>query len=96
MGVDLFDEAGERVGGWATNQIGQYQIALPGTGNYYLATLNDWNHHGLVNEAWDNIKCSTVCDPLILGADLIPVTDGTTVVADFLLDPEVVFSDSFE
>ena len=96
MGVDLFNESGERVGGWPTNQAGQYQIALPGPGNYFLATFNDWDYHGLVNEAWDNIKCSTVCDPLILGADLIPVTDGTTVVADFLLDPEVVFSDSFE
>ena len=32
MGVDLFNEAGERVGGWPTNQAGQYQIALPGPG----------------------------------------------------------------
>jgi len=96
MGVDLFSEAGKRVGGWPTNRAGQYQITLPDSGNYYLATLNDWNYHGLVNEAWDDVKCNAVCDPLTLGANLIPVAHSTTVVADFLLDPEVVFSDGFE
>jgi hypothetical protein len=87
MGVDLFTESGDHLGGATTNTAGQYQIDVPGPGNYLLMTHNDFSYHGLVEEAWDDIRCFDNCDPVNLGADVIAVADGMTVVADFVLDP---------
>jgi len=52
--------------------------------------------HGLLNEVWNDIRCTDNCNPLDLGAILIEVLENTTVVRDFILDPEVAFKSSFE
>jgi len=96
MGVDLFSESGSHLGTWLTNRAGQFQITLADAGDYYLTTTSDWDYHRLINEAWDDIKCHDTCDPQTAGAYLIPVADGTTVVVNFILDPEIVFSNGFE
>jgi hypothetical protein len=50
----------------------------------------------LLDEVWDDIRCTDNCDPTTPGITLIEVPQDTTVVADFILDPEVAFKDSFE
>ncbi len=92
MGIDLYNESGDHIGFQNTNRAGQFQFELPGAGSFYLVAINDWDFHGLVNEVWDNIQCYHDCDPVGLGATLIPVTEGTTVVADFELDPGFTIS----
>ena len=96
VSADLYDAAGDFIGDWPTNRAGQYQIHLAGAGSYYLVAVNDWDNHGLINEAWDDIKCSHNCDPLDNGATLIPVAEGTTVVADFVLDPSFIISGTIQ
>jgi len=94
-GVELFNAAGEFMDSRLTNGAGQFQINLT-AGDYYLVSVSDWDHHQLINEAWDNIKCHQDCDPLAVGATLISVPENHSVVADFDLDPEVIFKNSFE
>jgi 5-hydroxyisourate hydrolase-like protein (transthyretin family) len=86
-GVDLFNDAGDYLGFWSTNRAGQFQITLPSDGSYYLVTSFDPHHFGLVYEAWNNIQCFGDCNPLAVGATAIPVSAGTTVEANFSLDP---------
>jgi len=81
--------------GWDTNRAGQFQINLP-AGSYYLIAVNEWEYHGLVNEVWDNVKCSRDCDPLMVGTILIEVPENHSILADFVLDPEVIFKHGFE
>ena len=95
-GVDVFNSIGEYLGTWGTNRAGQYQIVLSGSGDYFLAATVDWDYHQLINELWQDIKCYDDCDPNNVAAKLIPVTADTTVIADFQLDPEVVFKSGFE
>ncbi|MFC1777125.1 collagen binding domain-containing protein, partial [Pseudomonadota bacterium] len=93
MGVNLFDDEGNQIGGTGTDAAGNFQLHLPdGTASYYLATDHDSNYHALINECWDNLKCADWFDPAGAGADLILVPDGTTVTKDFVLDSAVVIS----
>jgi len=87
MGVDLFSESGDYLGFWNANRAGQFQIEPPGAGKYYLATSLDMDYHGLIHEAWDDVKCIEDCHPPAIGANLITVLDGNTFVANFELDP---------
>ena len=93
MGVNLFDDAGNHIGGTGTDRAGNYQLHLPGgTASYFVVTSHDQGYHALLDECWDDVKCPDVWDPLKAGADLILVPDGTTVIADFVLDPAQVIS----
>ena len=51
---------------------------------------------GCLNEAWKDIRCFDNCNPLDIGATKITAIEGATVVADFIVDPEVAFKDGFE
>ena len=93
MGVNLFDDAGNHIGGTGTDQAGNFQLHLPdGTASYFLATSNDQGYHALLDECWDDVKCPDNWDPVGQGADLILVPDGTTVTKDFVLDSAIVIS----
>jgi hypothetical protein len=96
MAADLYNDHGDFINNWPTNRAGQYQIILSGAGDYYLAAINDRDFHGLVNEAWDNIRCYHDCNPSNTGATLIKVEEGATVIADFVLDPDKIFGSGFE
>jgi len=89
-GVDLYSESGDFLEGTGTNRAGQYQFHFPGAGNYYLVTVNHWEYHHLINEAWADIKCSDDCNPLNMGADLIEVA------ADFELNPSFTISGTIQ
>jgi hypothetical protein len=96
MGVDVYRDTGEFLRFFPTNKAGQYSLNPPGARSYYLVTVNDMSTHGLLDEVWDDIRCEQQCDPTVPGAVLIEVPQDTTVVADFILDPEVAFKDGFE
>jgi hypothetical protein len=80
----------------ATNQAGQVQFHPRNPRDFYLVFTTDQSFHGLLNEAWDDIRCIENCNPLDIGATKITVSEGTTVVAEFIVDPEVAFKDGFE
>ena len=84
--VNLFNDAGDHIDTSHTNSAGQYQLHLPGAGDYYVATNNSPADHGLVDECWDNFKCLDQMDPAGSGAALISVAADTTFIADFVLD----------
>jgi hypothetical protein len=89
--VNVYDEAGNPVGGTGPNVAGQYQLYLPGNGNYWVSTNHDTDFHNLVNEAWNSTggaQCFGDCSPLnVGGSELIDLTGGGTFTADFELDP---------
>jgi hypothetical protein len=95
-GVDLFNSEGQYMLSRATNQAGQVQFHPRNPRDFYLVFTNDQSFHGLLNEAWDDIRCIENCNPLDIGATKITVSEGTTVVAEFIVDPEVAFKDGFE
>jgi hypothetical protein len=64
-----------------TNGSGFYTATLP-PGAYAVYTQN---RSGYINEAWDNHPCSAVCD--LETVDEIIVTNGSSSVANFVLDP---------
>lgn len=85
--MKLFDVSGNHIGGSGINDAGQYQLHVA-AGDYYLVTGNDVTYHGVGDKGWNNIACTDNCnDPIGMGATLITVADGTTVVSDFVLDP---------
>jgi acetyltransferase-like isoleucine patch superfamily enzyme len=89
--VNVYDEAGNPVGGTGPNVAGQYQLYLPGNGNYRVSTNHDTDFHNLVNEAWNSTggaQCFGDCNPLnVGGSELIDLTGGGSFTADFELDP---------
>ncbi|MHC5112199.1 MAG: carboxypeptidase regulatory-like domain-containing protein, partial [Planctomycetota bacterium] len=86
MGVNVFDESGNQVGGTGTDRAGVYQLFLePGT--YYLATDHDQGYHGLFNECYNNIPCADNFDPLGAGATPVALAEGQTLEISFFLDP---------
>jgi hypothetical protein len=97
-GVDVYRETGEYFRFFETNRAGQFSLHPTGGRSYYLVAVSDTDKHGLLAEAWDDIRCVDNCNPLDLnmGATLIEVPENTTVVRDFILDPEVAFKNGFE
>src|SRR5262249_40184227 len=80
--IQVFDINADRFAFTATaDGMGFYTVDLP-PGSYALLTQNT---QGYINEIWDNIQCSAVCDvnsitPIAIGTD--PVTN-----INFVLDP---------
>ena len=62
MGVDLYNDVGDFIDSKTTNIAGQFQFHLPGAGSYYLMTHSDFGYHGLIEEAWSNIRCYENCE----------------------------------
>ncbi len=61
--------------------LGNYSISLP-AGTYGVLTQNT---QGYINEIFDNLPCSAVCDVEALTP--VIVTNGSSFTADFALDP---------
>lgn len=94
FGVDVYDGAGNGLGGTGTNVAGQYQLFLD-AGDYLLSTSHDVDFHNLINEAWTGaggVPCFNDCNPANIGGDLINAPAGGTAIADFVLDPAAVIS----
>lgn len=64
-----------------TNGVGVYSVNLP-PGAYAFITQNTL---GYINEVYDNIQCSAVCD--LSGMVPTLVTNGSNLVANFDLEP---------
>ncbi len=64
-----------------TDGLGNYTINLP-PGTYGFLTQNK---QGYINEIFDNIPCSAVCD--VESLTPVIVTNGSARVANFILDP---------
>ncbi|MCH5378034.1 MAG: hypothetical protein JJ992_29095, partial [Planctomycetes bacterium] len=87
IGVELRDTTGEFLGGWGANEAGVFEIPFETGGEYYLYTVHEAERHNVVDEIYDNIQCIGYCDPVGVLAPRIPVTSGTTQIANFELDP---------
>ncbi|MFC1797221.1 collagen binding domain-containing protein, partial [Pseudomonadota bacterium] len=95
-GIDLYNSAGQYMLGRGANSAGHVQFHPRNPNEFYLVFTNDWDFHGLLNEAWKDIRCTHNCNPLDIGATKITAVEGTTVIFDFIVDPEVAFKDGFE
>jgi hypothetical protein len=95
MGVHLFNDSGEQIDATGTDRAGNFQLHLPpsgGSATYFLRTGHDNGYHALIDECWDDVICENPDDPLNNGSTPIVLADGTTAVADFVLDPAQVIS----
>ena len=82
VSIQIYDASGNYVDVSYTDAVGYYELyaGLPG-GTYFAATDN---YEGYINEVYDDLPCTGVCDPTVGTA--IVVTGGiTTVGVDFTL-----------
>jgi hypothetical protein len=101
VAVDVLDYSGSLVGFAAfTNNNGEWNKSVPGSGTYYVRTVGSWTI-GYQPEIWNNIPCDG-CDPVINGTAIV-VADIDVGSIDFALAPllsapcnEVILRGGFE
>jgi uncharacterized surface anchored protein len=80
--IQVFDLDHDRLGPTTTTDAtGNYTIALP-PGNYAVFTQDT---HGYINEIYDNIPCSAVCDTSTV--TVFAVANAAITGINFVLDP---------
>jgi len=83
VAVDVLDDSGSLVGFAAfTNDNGEWNKSVPGSGTYYVRTVGSWTI-GYQPEIWNNIPCDG-CDPLAVGTPIAVNGEGAAGI-DFEL-----------